>query len=180
MNLFISPSFSPCLILERKCQTLYKKLLCQAFVFGITRPFFSWLNIFAFLRFFENFLRKHDPTTADTNQEFPTEGPRRKRTQTIYQALRAQFIDVGCLRHDRSGPSPEMVRLVLWSSCLPYVCPERELSICLLMTNINIYLFHSPHLDSPEVARALTEVNDLLPVLKCFYSFPVREMGEVS
>ncbi|KAK2571080.1 Nischarin [Acropora cervicornis] len=130
-------------------------------------------------RFFENFLRKHDPTTADTNQEFPTEGPRRKRTQTIYQALRAQFIDVGCLRHDRSGPSPEMVRLVLWSSCLPYVCPERELSICLLMTNINIYLFHSPHLDSPEVARALTEVNDLLPVLKCFYSFPVRELSEV-
>ena len=132
------------------------------------------------VRFFENFLRKHDPTTADTNQEFLAEGPRRKRTQTIYQALRAQFIDVGCLRHDRSGPSPEMIRLVLWSSCLPYVCPERELPICLLMTNINIYLFHSSHLDSPEVARALTEANDLQPILKCFYSFPVRELNEVS
>lgn len=159
---------------------LPKKLPCLALVFGNTRTFLSWLNIFAFLRFFENFLRKHDPTTADTNQEFPTEGPRRIRTQTIYQALRAQFVDVGCLKHDRSGPSPEMVRLVLWSSCLPYVCPERELSICLLMTNVNIYLFHSSYLDSPEVARALTEVSDLLPVLKCFYSFPVRELSEVS
>ena len=131
------------------------------------------------------FLHKPDPRTADRSQAVPdteantTESHCTRRAQTLYQALRAQFIDVGCLRHDRSGPSPEMVRLILWSGCLPYVCPEHELPICLLMTNINIYLFHSSHLDSPELVRSLTKASDLRPILQCFYSFPIRGLNEV-
>ncbi|XP_068712690.1 nischarin-like isoform X2 [Montipora foliosa] len=130
-------------------------------------------------RFFENFLYTHDPKPAEKIQGFLDEGHCTRRNQIIYQALRAQFIDARCLRHDRSGPSPEMARLLLWSGCLPYVCPDRELPICLLMTNINIYLFHSSHLDSPNLTRSLTEASELRQILRCFYSFPVRELNEV-
>lgn len=154
---------------------------------SLNNRYYTLLRLFFFsFRFFESFLHKPDPKPADGNQAsleieaLTAERHSVKRDQAIYQTLRAQFIDVGCLRHDRSGPSPEVIRLVLWSGCLPYVYPERELPICLLMTNINIYLFHSSHLDSPELVRSLSEANDLRRILQCFYSFPIRELNEVK
>ena len=137
-----------------------------------------------FLRFFNKFL--HKPDSRDIKQQalqdskdLISEGLCTKRAQATCQALHAEFIDVGCLRHDRSGTSPERVRLVLWSGCLPYVCPDHELSICLLMTNVNIYLFLSLHLDCPERVQAVTKSSDLRHILDCFYSFPVLELNEV-
>lgn len=131
-------------------------------------------------KFFDDFLHEPDKKQSLRHTEAnSSDNHRTQRVQTIYQALHAEFIDVGCLRHDRSGPSPELVRLVLWSGCLPYVCPEHELPICLLMTNLNIYLFHSSHLDAPESLHPLKTSSDLREILQCFYSFPVRELNEV-
>ena len=36
----------------------------------------------------------------------------------------------------------ESAHLILWLSCLPYALPEHELPVCLVLTNLNIYLFH--------------------------------------
>ena len=131
-------------------------------------------------KYFDDFLHEPDKKQALHCAEANSlDTHRTERVQTIYQTLHAEFIDVGCLKHDRSGPSPEMVRLILWSGCLPYVYPEHELPICLLMTNLNIYLFHSSHLDLPERLRTVTTCSDLRDILHCFYSFPVRELNEV-
>lgn len=131
-------------------------------------------------KFFDEFLHEPDKKLSLRQAESnSSDSHRTQRVQTIYQALHAEFIDVGCLRHDRSGHSMEMVRLVLWSGCLPYVCPEHELPICLVMTNLNIYLFHSSHLDARESLHALKTSSDLREILQCFYSFPIRELNEV-
>lgn len=131
-------------------------------------------------KYFDDFL--HEPgkiTSLRHSEENPSDQNHTNRVQSVYQALHAEFIDVGCLRHDRSGPSPEVIRFILWSGCLPYVRPEHELPICLLMTNDNIYLFHSSHLEAPEGLRNLKTSSDLCAILQCFYSFPVRELNEV-
>ena len=131
-------------------------------------------------KYFDDFLQEPDKKQSVNYTEANSLDTHRiQRVQSIYQTLHAEFIDVGCLRHDRSGPSPEMVRLILWSGCLPYVYPDHELPICLLMTNVNIYLFHSSHLESPERIHTLASYSDLRDVLHCFYSFPVRELNEV-
>ena len=134
-------------------------------------------------QFFETFLLEPAPNVplADTSpDELKSSSSDRSPTrnvQTVFQTLHDEFVDVGCLTHDRSGPSAEMVRLVLWSGCLPYVCPDRELPVCLLMTNVNIYLFYSSHFDFS--GNPLKTANDLRQVLHCFYSFCVRELNEV-
>ena len=101
-------------------------------------------------------------------------------TQAIYQSLHTEFIEAGALRHDRSDRLGEVVRLVLWAGCLPYTYPEHELPVCLLMTNVNIYLFHLYNQDSgPTHVSMLRTARDLQGVLHCFYSFPVRALNQV-
>lgn len=83
------------------------------------------------------------------------------------------FIDIF-----RSKVNEESVSMVLWVGCLPYLFPEHELPVCLVLTDINIFLFHicqdsSEHIKSPPSSR------DVHKILHCFYSMSVRALKQV-
>ena len=116
---------------------------------------------------------KGDLTQDEQHQD--KEGPEEhnRKEQPKYQALHAKFLEAGSSRRVRSSTASEVVLLVLWAGCLPYSFPEHELPVCLLMTNLNVFLFHV------EMSHSVKTFKDLQQAMDCFFSFPVRDLGEV-
>ncbi|XP_032217773.2 uncharacterized protein LOC5517346 isoform X3 [Nematostella vectensis] len=137
--------------------------------------------------FFEEFLHKEarqekkreEGVTAVLSCHDGKDRVRSSRIHSIYQALHADFIHAGALKHDRLSLETESVRLAIWVGCLPYAFPEHELPVCLMMTQVNIFLFHLFHSNSPVAIKSLRISTDLHQVMKCFYSMPVRSLNQV-
>ena len=68
----------------------------------------------------------------------------------------------------------ETAHLVLWLSCLPYALPEHELPVCLVLTNLNIYLFHLVALAS--IPKKVEQFEKILSLLCCA---PLTELCKV-
>lgn len=70
--------------------------------------------------------------------------------------------------------------MVLWVGCLPYLFPEHELPVCLVLTDDNIFLFHiCHHSSSAEQVKSPLSSKDVNRMLHCFYSMSVRALKQV-
>ncbi|KAK3700686.1 hypothetical protein QZH41_004690 [Actinostola sp. cb2023] len=104
--------------------------------------------------FFKDFLgaTKEASNTADRSYHDGKDRVRNSGIHSTYHSLHADFIDAGTLNHNRV--QEESVRMALWVGCLPYLFPEHELPVCLVLTDVNIFLFHIYHMS----LRALKQV----------------------
>ena len=97
--------------------------------------------------------------SADLFQQFLTNSVLRRRS------MEAELTESG---RDAVQTEKEEVHAVLWTYCLPYALPDHELPVCLVLTNLNVHLFHlEDHgihhpLTSP---TSLDEVKSRLPFL---------------
>ena len=88
-------------------------------------------------------------------------------------------IGTAFLKHATLTEAPQDVVLTIWAGCLPYLFPEEELPTCLVMTNINIFLFR---IFLPENGSSQTlpkTVKEMKELLHCFYSFSLESVKEV-
>ena len=116
--------------------------------------------------------QSHTPRDHTTESSNPAGIP----TDLLHQFFTNTFRGSACSSESEpteSGHnSVEEVRLVLWTSCLPYALPEHELPVCLVLTNFNIYLFHlndgqaQHHVTSCDVTSA-DVIGPKLPLLCC-------------
>lgn len=67
--------------------------------------------------------------------------------------------------------------MVLWVGCLPYLFPEHELPVCLVLTDVNIFLFHI--YQHPSLSKSPMASKDTHKILHCFYSISVRALKQV-
>ena len=77
-------------------------------------------------------------------------------------------------RHATETPR-ECVHLILWVSCLPYALPEHEFPVCLILTNMNIHLFHFLNFVTPP--KTIEKIEEILSFM-C--SLPLAELGSVK
>ena len=72
----------------------------------------------------------------------------------------------------------EDIIMVLWVGCLPYLFPEEEIPICVVMTMTNIYLFRT-FVENDNELKNLNTFNDVKEAMHCFYNFPLCSLREV-
>lgn len=63
----------------------------------------------------------------------------------------------------------ECAHLILWVSCLPYALPEHELPVCLVLTNLNVFLFNPVNGVSPP--KKVEQFEKVLPLMCCLPLF---------
>ncbi|XP_028398133.1 nischarin-like [Dendronephthya gigantea] len=69
----------------------------------------------------------------------------------------------------------ECVHVILWLSCLPYALPEHEFPVCLILTNMNIHLFHLLNFVTPP--KKVEKMDEILSFMCCL---PLTEMVSVK
>ena len=128
------------------------------------------------LGFFQEFVQK----TLSVKMETEAKGPQVK-CRDSFSSLAYQNIGIGApfLRHTFPTDGQQDVMLILWVGCIPYLFPEEELPVCLVMTNINIFLFRVflPEDASPNaLPKTVKEMKD---IFHCFYSFSLKLIKEI-
>ena len=140
----------------------------------IDNPFLLKTEIL--LGFFQEFVRK----TLSVKLGTEVKGLEVKNRDS-FSALAYQNIGIGApfLKHALPADGQQDVLLILWVGCVPYLFPEEELPICLVMTNINIFLFRVflPEDSSPNaLPKTVKEMKD---IFHCFYSFSLKFIKEI-
>lgn len=143
------------------------------------------------MAFFENFIRKSNanspkkPTTA-TDPPSASSSATTARNSTAQQSNYENLnIGLSFLKHaDATENSQQNILSVLWVGCLPYVFPDEEIPVCLVMTSVNVFLFRVFHPsdedgDGETHNTVLDTMTSLEEAMHCFYSFPLSSLREV-
>lgn len=143
------------------------------------------------MTFFQNFLRKSNTSIAkkpitptDHSSTSSVTSSRNSTTQpTNYENLN---IGLSFLKHaDTNGNSPQNILSVLWVGCLPYVFPDEEIPVCLVLTTVNVFLFRVFHPSDDDGdgekhdSMLLDTMTSLEEAMHCFYSFPLSSLRQV-
>ena len=128
------------------------------------------------LGFFQEFVQK----TVSVKKEAEAKGQEMKNGGS-FSSLAYQNIGIGApfLKHSIPSDGQQDVMLILWAGCIPYLFPEEELPTCLVMTNINIFLFRVflPEDTSPNALPKT--VKEMKEIFHCFYSFSLKFVKEI-
>ena len=128
------------------------------------------------LGFFQEFVQK----TVSVRMGTEVKGQEVKGRGS-FSSLAYQNIGIGApfLRHALPADGQQDVILILWAGCIPYLFPEEELPTCLVMTNINIFLFRV-FLPEDTSSNALPKtVKEMKDIFHCFYSFSLKLIKEI-
>ena len=122
------------------------------------------------IAFFQEFIRKTNLHKKSTKKNVSRE------IMTNYEN-----IDIGLsfLKHDVSGTSNQDIVSILWVGCLPYLFPDEEIPVCLVMTTVNIFLFRIFLSETDTEAKSLLSLPGLQEAMHCFYSFPLKSLREI-
>ena len=131
------------------------------------------------MTFIQNFMRKSNNTSkksADsTSRAQPTQ-------HTDYENVN---IGNSFLKHvtDDVEQHKQNILSVLWVGCLPYLFPDEEIPVAVVITTINIFLFRvfstSEDDTLPNKQQAFDSMTLLEEAMHCFYSFPIKSLREV-
>lgn len=120
------------------------------------------------MAFFQDFIHKTSSSKRDNSTK-------KNPQQTNYEN-----IDIGLsfLRHVDGKSVPQDVLSVFWVGCLPYLFPDEEIPVCLVMTTLNLFLFRVFYPETVE-SRSFETLAEIQDTMHCFYSFPLRSLREV-
>lgn len=120
------------------------------------------------IAFFQDFIRK----TALLKRNSQSRDAQRDTTSNY------ENIDVGVslLKHVVADSSSQDVVSMLWVGCLPYLFPDEEIPVCVVMTTLNVFLFR---VFFPEKGKGLETMEELQEAMHCFYSFPLKQIREI-
>ena len=124
------------------------------------------------LSFFQEFVQK-------TSKKEPEKKPR-SNTNNSTNSANFQNIGIGVpfLKH-AVNDVPQDVVVTLWAGCLPYLFPEEELPCCVVMTNLNIFLFRIFLPDDATQNSLPKSVKEIKELFHCFYSFSLKSIREI-
>ena len=90
-------------------------------------------------------------------------------------------IDIGLsfLKHEHSESSSQDVISILWVGCLPYLFPDEEIPVCLVMTDVNMFLFRIFLPEDDVNGETLRTITGIQEAMHCFYSFPLKSVNEI-
>ena len=128
------------------------------------------------LGFFQEFVQK----TVTAKRETEVKGQEVK-CRDSFSSMAYQNIGIGApfLKHSVPTDIQQDVILILWAGCVPYIFPEEELPSCLVMTNINIFLFRV-FLSEDTSSIALPKTSkEMKEIFHCFYSFSLKSIREI-
>ncbi len=126
------------------------------------------------LSFFQDFVQKTSYSKKDADKKL--------RSDTSSSSCSLNYQNVGIsvpfLKHTVND-TPQDVIVCLWAGCLPYLFPEEELPTCLVMTNLNIFLFRIFLPDDASPKTLPTTVKEIKELFHCFYSFSLKSIKEI-
>ena len=98
-----------------------------------------------------------------------------------FSSMAYQNIGIGApfLKHSVPSDTNQDVVLILWVGCLPYIFPEEELPTCLIMTNVNIFLFRVFLPEDTSLSALPNTVKEMKEIFHCFYSFSLKSIKEI-
>eukprot|EP00795_Rhopilema_esculentum_P002340 gene2340-17977_t len=128
------------------------------------------------LGFFQEFVQKTMSVRRDTE-------PRERAIEKTdsFSSMAYQNIGIGApfLKHSVPSDTNQDVVLILWVGCLPYIFPEEELPTCLIMTNVNIFLFRVFLPEDTSLSALPKTVKEMKEIFHCFYSFSLKSIKEI-
>lgn len=126
------------------------------------------------LAFFQDYIRK-------SAQNKRPNSVLKKQVPSLSKSSNYENIDIGrpSFRHDLSTASSQDIVSIVWVGCLPYLFPDEEIPVCLLLTTANIFLFRIFLPDSDVEGKSLNTLRGVQDALHCFYSFPLTQIREI-
>lgn len=137
------------------------------------------------LTFFHNFMKN---VSSSHNKQKDLTIRQQKTTQhTDYENVNIgqsflKHVDPACIA------SKQNILSVLWVGCLPYLFPDEEIPVAVVITTINIFLFRIFTSTDDEQITTITKdahkhsfetMSSLEEAMHCFYSFPLSSLREV-
>ena len=124
--------------------------------------------------FFQDYIRK-------SVQNKRSNSVLKNQVPSLPKSSNYENIDIGqpSFRHDLSAASSQDIVSVVWVGCLPYLFPDEEIPVCLLLTTANIFLFRIFLPDSDAEGKSLNALKGVQDALHCFYSFPLTQIREI-
>ena len=126
------------------------------------------------LAFFQDYIRK-------SAQNKRPNSVLKKQVPSLSKSSNYENIDIGrpSFRHDLSTASSQDIVSIVWVGCLPYLFPDEEIPVCLLLATANIFLFRIFLPDSDVEGKSLNTLRGVQDALHCFYSFPLTQIREI-
>eukprot|EP00794_Sanderia_malayensis_P006213 gene6213-6929_t len=127
------------------------------------------------LGFLQEFVQKTSTYKRDS------EGRQRTNTGDDSQSFTYQNVGISIpfLKHAVNDNQQQDVIVTIWAGCLPYLFPEEELPTCLVMTNLNIFLFRVFLPDDASPSSLPKTVKEMKDLFHCFYSFALKSIKEI-
>ena len=133
------------------------------------------------MAFIQNFIKKSNNTSSKKSADSSS------RVHQPSQHTDYENVNIGnsFLKHVTGDVQQQKQNIlsVLWVGCLPYLFPDEEIPVAVVITTINIFLFRvfSTSEDDilPNKPTPFDSMTMLEEAMHCFYSFPVNSLREV-